>query len=99
MAEFPTREALLPTFESAFDFAVQQARGVLTKYGDYQPMYTVDGRWNREGEKWTHWCEGFYPGIYWLIHKRLGEPSWRMEAERFSRNLEPRRFDRNVHDL
>jgi unsaturated chondroitin disaccharide hydrolase len=62
-------------------------------------MYTVGGRWNHEGERWTHWCEGFYPGIYWLLYKHTGHAKWRQIAERFSRALEPRRHDRAVHDL
>ncbi len=36
----------------------------LLRYPKYTPMYTVSGLWNREGERWTHWCEGFYPGIF-----------------------------------
>ena len=94
-----TRDALLPTFHAALDFAAAQAERVLFAYPDYTPMYTVGGRWNREGERWTHWCEGFYPGIYWLLHKHTGDPKWRQSAERFSRALEPRRHDRTVHDL
>jgi unsaturated chondroitin disaccharide hydrolase len=90
----------LAPLQSALDFAAAQAERVLAAYpGGYTPMYTVGGRWNREGEFWTHWCEGFYPGIYWLLHKHTGRPSWRQAAERYSKSLEPRRFDRNVHDL
>ena len=62
-------------------------------------MYTVQGRWNQEGERWTNWCEGFFPGILWLLHKQTGEAEWRALAEQYSRPLEPRRFDRDVHDL
>jgi unsaturated chondroitin disaccharide hydrolase len=62
-------------------------------------MYTVAGRWNREGERWTHWCEGFFPGILWLLYKHTGDESWRGPAQRYSRALEPRRHDRTVHDL
>ena len=62
-------------------------------------MYTVGGRWNREGELWTHWCEGFYPGIFWLLHQHTGDPEWRRRAEEYSRRLEPRKHDRAVHDL
>ena len=94
-----TRDPLLPTFRAALDFAVAQAERVLTTYPNYTPMYTVGGRWNREGERWTNWCEGFYPGIYWLLHKHTGDAKWRRAAERFSRALEPRRHDRAVHDL
>jgi len=83
----------------ALEFAAGQTRRTVRTYPDYTPMYTVRGRWNREGERWTHWCEGFYPGIMWLLHKATGEAEWRQLAERYSRPLEPRRFDRMVHDL
>ncbi len=93
------REALLPRFCQALDFAAAQAHRTVTAYPDYTPMYTVGGQWNREGERWTHWCEGFFPGILWLLHKHTGEASWRPLAERYSRPLEPRRHDCMVHDL
>jgi unsaturated chondroitin disaccharide hydrolase len=86
-------------FRSALDFAAGQARHVIAAYPGYAPMYTVGGRWNREGERWTHWCEGFFPGILWLLHRHTGEPEWRRWAEQYSRVLEPRRHDRAVHDL
>jgi unsaturated chondroitin disaccharide hydrolase len=86
-------------FQQALDFAAAQSRRVLTTHPGYTPMYTVGGVWGREGERWTHWCEGFFPGILWLLHKQNGDPSWREAAERYSRPLEPRRFDREVHDL
>ena len=42
---------------------------------------------------------GFFPGILWLLHEHTGEPAWRQLAEEYSSPLEPRRFDRDVHDL
>jgi unsaturated chondroitin disaccharide hydrolase len=95
----PSREVLLPQLASALDFADCQSRRTLADHPDYLPMYTVGGRWGREGERWTHWCEGFFPGILWLLHRQTGDPSWRPWAERYSRRLEPRRHDRTVHDL
>ena len=86
-------------FTQTLDFAATQCRQVLAKYPGYHPMYTVAGNWNQEGERWTHWCEGFYPGIYWLLHEYTGNPFWRQHAETASKRLEPRRWDRNVHDL
>jgi unsaturated chondroitin disaccharide hydrolase len=86
-------------FRGALDFAAEQCRRVIERYPGYAPMYTVGGQWRREGERWTHWCEGFYPGIFWLLHKHTGEPFWRHHAEAYSRAIEPRRFDRAVHDL
>jgi unsaturated chondroitin disaccharide hydrolase len=88
-----------PTFERALDFAARQCRQVIEQRPGYHPMYTVGGRWGQEGERWTHWCEGFYPGIFWLLAKHTGETYWRRHAEAYSRRLEPRRYDRNVHDL
>lgn len=90
---------MLPLFREALDFAAAQTRRVLAQYPGYAPMYTVGGRWKREGELWTHWCEGFYPGICWLLHRHTGDPAWRAAAEHTSKPLEPRRFDRKVHDL
>jgi unsaturated chondroitin disaccharide hydrolase len=95
----PKREALLPRFADALSFAAAQARRILDTYPGYTPMYTVGGRWNRGGDHWTHWCEGFFPGILWLLHKHTGEAEWRRYAEHYSLPLEPRRFDRTVHDL
>ena len=93
------RDALLPTFHAALDFAADQCERVVLRYPGYTPMYTVEGRWNQEGERWTHWCEGFYPGIFWLLHAHTGNAKWRNWSERYSRPLEPRRHDRTVHDL
>ena len=93
------RERMLPELQRALQFAAGQARRLSSNYPGYTPMYTVQGRWNREGERWTNWCEGFFPGILWLLHKQTGEAEWRALAEQYSRPLEPRRFDRDVHDL
>jgi unsaturated chondroitin disaccharide hydrolase len=86
-------------FRNALDFAASQSRRLLASHPGYTPMYTVGGKWRMEGERWTHWCEGFYPGIYWLLYKATREPFWREQAEKQSAALEPRRFDRAVHDL
>ncbi len=96
------RELLLPLFRSTLDFAAEQCRRLVTNHPDYVPMYTVGGQWNREGEHaWTLPLVqgGFYPGIFWLLHAHTGSAEWRDLAERYSRPLEPRRFDRAVHDL
>src|SRR5262249_38938756 len=95
----PMRADLPPTFQDALAFAATQARRILTNHPGYSPMYTVCGAWGKEGERWTYWCEGFFPGILWLLHKHTGDPKWRDEAERLSRPLEGRRLDRAVHDL
>src|SRR5262245_9750408 len=95
----PDPEALVPRCAEALAFRGRQARRVLAAYPGYTPMYTVGGRWHREGERWTNWCEGFFPGLLWLLHRHTGDPEWRRRAEASTRPLEPRRFDRTVHDL
>jgi unsaturated chondroitin disaccharide hydrolase len=93
------RLEILPLLDKALDFAAVQSRRLLAERPGYTPMYTVGGEWGLEGERWTHWCEGFFPGILWLLHKHTGDEVWRGPAERYSRMLLPRRFDRDVHDL
>ncbi len=95
----PTREALLPRLKGALDIAAGRARRVLDEHPGYLPMYTVGGRWGQEGERWTHWCEGFFPGILWLLHRATGDRAWLRPARTLSRRLEPRQHDRDVHDL
>jgi len=95
----PLDAAQRTQFQTGLDFAAGQCRHLRQAYPGYYPMYTVGGRWRREPELWTHWCEGFYPGIFWLLHKHTGEADWRAAAEHYSRKLEPRQHDRHVHDL
>ncbi len=91
--------------EAAMATVRQQVRGLVEKYPDFYPMYTRGGKWKHDGELWTHWCDGFLPGMMWIVYDRLaGEESpdahwWRDQAIHYSKPLEPRQFDRNVHDL
>jgi unsaturated chondroitin disaccharide hydrolase len=62
-------------------------------------MYTKSGKWRHDSEPWTHWCEGFFPGVLWLLHMRDRDEWSRIMAERYTRPLEQRRADRKVHDL
>src|SRR5262245_4022737 len=80
---------LLPQFRAALDFAATQAEHILTRHPNYAPMYTVQGKWGREPERWTHWCEGFFPGILWLLHTHFNDEKWAEAARRLSRPLEP----------
>ncbi len=87
------------SLEKAAAFAAQQVRRTLERDPDFYPMFTKNGRWRHDSEQWTHWCEGFYPGMMWLLWEHTGEAFWRENAERYSKRLEPRQHDRNVHDL
>ncbi|MCU1294309.1 MAG: unsaturated glucuronyl hydrolase [Bryobacterales bacterium] len=91
-------------FENAIQFAQKQVRGVIDKYPDFYPMYTEGGKWQHEGAAWTHWCDGFFPGMMWLFYKHLGPEKpesrfWFEQAIRYSKPLEPRKMDGEVHDL
>lgn len=90
---------LIPKLHEGLTFAGRQVRGTIERHPDFYPMYTRGGRWKHEGEAWTHWCDGFLPGILWLLYRHTGEAWYRKQAERYSRHLEPRQHDRNVHDL
>lgn len=81
------------------DFAAGQLEGLLQRYPDAFPMYTQGGKWAVGAESWTNWCEGFLGGQMWLLYRHTGEAVWRERAEHYSRLIEPRQFDRSVHDL
>ncbi len=86
-------------YARALDFAETQVAATIERTGDYFPIYTVDGRWHHSGELWTDWTGGFFAGLMWQFVMRGGDPAWRQRAEHFSRLLEHRQHDSNVHDL
>ena len=88
-------------FERAFHFGVGQLERMLGKWPASQPapIYTAGGVWTRPAFIWTDWCPGFYAGMMWLAFEATGESRWRQAAEQYTRALEPRKFDRDVHDL
>ena len=92
-------------FEEAIQFAAKQVKRLVDQHSDFYPMYTKDGKWKHEGQAWTHWCDGFLPGMMWLIHKyetahkTRAAGDWLNLAAAYTRPLEPRKHDREVHDL
>ena len=94
------RDALRETLLDAFDFAQDQVRALLKKYpSDYYPMYTVKGEFGRDRKRWTHWCDGFYPGMMFIFAEATGESKWLDKAVAYATPLEERQYDRAVHDL
>jgi len=90
--------------ENAMQFAQRQVRRLITNHPDFYPVYTAGGQWKHEGPAWTHWCDGFLPGMMWLFRRYVKEGSeeeqyWLDAALRYTRPLEPRKHDREVHDL
>ena len=84
---------------SAMDFAAGQVKRLIETYPDFFPMYTVAGYWKHDREAWTNWCEGFLGGQLWLLYEHTHDPWWRERAEHYSRLIEYRQLDRDVHDL
>lgn len=92
-------QSLLSKVEAAFAFAQHQVRALTERDPNFYPLYTDGGRWRHQKPAWTHWCDGFLPGMMWIFHEETRDPSWRELAETYSRALESRKDDREVHDL
>ncbi len=91
-------------FEEAMSFAQTQTKQLIQKHPDFYPIYTEEGRWQHEGPALTHWCDGFLPGMMWLFYKYGGVDHadakfWMEQAVRYSKPLEQRKTDEDVHDL
>jgi unsaturated chondroitin disaccharide hydrolase len=86
-------------YKRALDFAEQQVAATIERTPDYFPIYTTGGRWHHDGELWTDWTGGFFAGSMWQFVRRSENTEWRTRAEHYSRLLEHRQHDRNVHDL
>jgi len=87
---------------SALSFAQNQVRRLIETHPTFYPLYTHHGHWKHDQPAWTHWCDGFLPGMMWLFLEsgHADDPSyWRAHAESYSRALEHRKEDRDVHDL
>jgi unsaturated chondroitin disaccharide hydrolase len=95
----PGNDRLLSQVEDAFAFAQQQVQAFLERDPNFYPLYTDAGRWRHSKPAWTHWCDGFLPGMMWIFYEETNDPKWRHKAEEYSRALEPRKDDREVHDL
>jgi unsaturated chondroitin disaccharide hydrolase len=94
-------QVLRGRLEQTFAFGIAQLEKMLPKWTSDKaaPIYTENGVWSRPDFIWTDWCPGFYAGMMWLAYEHTGESRWREAAERYTRRLEPRKFDRDVHDL
>ena len=91
----PTRSAAT----AALEVAAGKVSGLVGDYPDYFPLYTDHGRWKHSKESWTNWCEGFLGGQMWVFYELgLGE-DWKTRAEHYSKLVEERQYDDQVHDL
>jgi len=85
--------------DHAFEFAQEQVRSLVHRDPDFYPLYTENGKWRHSKPAWTRWCDGFLPGMMWIFYEETGDEDWRALAESYSKSLEYRKDDREVHDL
>ena len=76
-----------------------RSRGWLPTTPTTFPLYTDQGRWKHGKETWTNWCEGFLGGQMWLFYESGLGDDWRSRAEHYSKLVEERQYDDQVHDL
>ncbi len=94
------RESIHTKLQSAFAFAEAQVKSLLRSYPpDYYPMYTVGGKFGHDTKRWTHWCDGFYPGLMFIFAETNSDAEWLDRGIVYSTPLEGRQYDRAVHDL
>lgn len=92
-------DARIDSYTHALEFAEKQVAHIVEAHPDYFPIYTEGGKWRHDKELWTDWCAGFFAGMMWQFHLRTGDADWRAQAEHYSKLLEHRQHDRDVHDL
>jgi len=91
-------------FEQAYAFSQKQVRKLIEKHPGLNPLHTQNGKWELEGPAWTHWGDGFLPGMLWIFRKHAAPNSneanyWMEQAVKYTTPLEPRKEDHDVHDL
>jgi unsaturated chondroitin disaccharide hydrolase len=90
--------------DGAIAFAQKQILRLAESQPDFYPMYTKEGLWNHDGPLYSNWCDGFFPGVMWILNRyeaaRGRDASrWQDLAIKYSKPLEERQFDREVTDL
>jgi unsaturated chondroitin disaccharide hydrolase len=95
----PFSDATKAAASTTLEVAAGKVSRLANDYPDYFPLYTDRGRWKHGKEAWTNWCEGFLGGQMWLFYELgLGE-GWKARAEHYSKLVEERQYDDQVHDL
>ena len=88
--EIMTRPSILPQ---------RQVAATIERTPDYFPIYTVGGRWHHDGRTVDRLDRRLLRRHDVAILPPQRRPAWRERAEHYSRLLEHRQHDRNVHDL
>jgi len=45
------------------------------------------------------WTSGFFPGVLWFINEHTGKNEWKVEAEKFTANIEKEKLNGTTHDM
>jgi unsaturated chondroitin disaccharide hydrolase len=95
----PFAHTLVEVARSTVGVAAGKVRRLADDHPDYFPVYTSGGKWRPEKDAWTSWCEGFLGGQMWIFAELGLGDEWRTRAEHYSRLVEERQWDEQVHDL
>ena len=95
----PVSDEVTKAAQAALEVAASKVRRLSDAHPDYFPLYTHRGQWRHGKDSWTNWCEGFLGGQMWIFAEHDIGRGWRERAEHYSRLVENRQFDRDVHDL
>jgi unsaturated chondroitin disaccharide hydrolase len=97
--DLPFTEATSTAASAALEVAAGKVSRLVANHPDYFPLYTDHGRWKHGNEAWTNWCEGFLGGQMWLFYELALGDEWKARAEHYSKLVEERQNDDQVHDL
>lgn len=92
------------SFQQAYAFAQRQVRKLMEKHPMLYPLHTKDGHWEHEGQVWTHWSDGFLPGMMWNFAKHAEKDSaeakfWLENAIKYTTPIAERKSNKDEHDL
>ena len=99
LRDLPFTEATSTAASEALEVAAGKVSRLVANHPDYFPLYTDHGRWKHGKEAWTNWCEGFLGGQMWLFYELALGDEWKARAEHYSKLVEERQNDDQVHDL
>ncbi|RCK72672.1 MAG: Unsaturated glucuronyl hydrolase [Anaerolineae bacterium] len=93
------KTSIPPAFQRAIQVATQKLTHLVEAYPDLTPSFTENGKWRLQQAGWTNWCEGFLGGALWLAYLLTGQQRLREAARHYSKLIEDRKTDPDVHDL
>lgn len=97
----PDRPTVDPSLaDRVFSAAQDKLARLVTEHPGQVPVHTTRGRWHLDDDAWAPiWTAGFLAGSLWVLAERTGDRWWLDQAQRYSRDLRPRRFDTSTHDI